>query len=79
MLNARRSGPSNRKRNAGGTYGAGGVGEGGKMVSLPRPWGVLGNGDVEELGERDKGGSSPPASMEKGHLWRWKERRQLGM
>jgi hypothetical protein len=24
-----------------------GVGEGGKMVPLPHPWGVLGNGDVE--------------------------------
>jgi hypothetical protein len=27
-----------------------GVGEGGKMVPLPRPWGVLRNGDVEEHG-----------------------------
>lgn len=53
-----------------------GVGEGEKTVSLPRPWGVLGNGGAEEHGERDKGGGGPPASTEKGRLWRWKERRQ---
>lgn len=56
-----------------------GVGEGEKTVSLPRPWGVLGNGGAEEHGERDKGGGGQPASSEKGRLWRWKERRQRGM
>jgi hypothetical protein len=42
-----------------------GVGEGGKMVSLPRPWTVLGNGGTEEHDDRDKGGGGPPASTEK--------------
>jgi hypothetical protein len=46
-----------------------GVGEGGKMVPLPRPWGVLRNGDVEEHARGIMERGSPLASTEKGRLW----------